>query len=48
MAEIADFDRQITLERVEDVVMAEVAALFRNNPLPHLMRVEQMVAAEAS
>ncbi len=47
MAEIAGFDQQITLERVEDVVMSEVAALFRNNPLPHLMRAEQMVAAEA-
>lgn len=47
MAEIAGLDRQVTLERVEDVVMSEVAALFKNNPLPHLMRVEQMVAAEA-
>jgi hypothetical protein len=47
LAEIAA-RKNATLENVEDAVMAEVAAIFRNNPLPHLAEVNNFADARAS
>lgn len=47
LKELAAHDHQLTLERVNEVVMAEVAALFRKNQLPHLQVAEHPVAADA-
>ena len=47
LAEIAAIEQEVTLEKVEDVVMAEVAALFRNHPLPHMLHGDPWPAARA-
>ena len=48
LAEIAAIEQEVTMERVEDVVMAEVAALFRDHPLPFMLQGDAWITAEAS
>lgn len=48
LAEIAAIEQEVALERMEDVVMAEVAALFRKHPLPHMLHGGPWISAEAS
>jgi len=48
LAEIAEIEQSVTLERVEDAVMAEVSALFRKSPLPQFMQSYSSLPAKAS
>ncbi len=48
LAEIAASERDAALENVEDAIMAEVAALFRNHSLPHLAAMSSLAEARVS
>lgn len=46
--DIVEIAQTVSLERVEDAVSAEVAALFRKNPMPHFMQSHATTPAKAS
>lgn len=46
--DIVEIAQTVSLERVEDAVSAEVAALFRKNPMPHFMQSHATIPAKAS
>lgn len=48
LAEIAEVEQSVTLDSVEEAVIAEVSALFRKHPLPQFLQSYPSLPAKAS